>query len=601
MAEIIDNIVYGCMGTGSRGEDIVARIHNIGALAVQSGGIPACKISGGNGYGHILAFACGNLYLCGVEEVYGRFFNLVLYIVFSVRPADIELGEEVAVLVALVGHPYCGCNVARLRIIDLYGGYLLRVGDVGKALAEGEYNLVCVVPCLACLGRTYGSRGVGALGVYYRVEITGLVILVADIDAFCLNYVVIGEIVCRIPAERIVEGCYGIKIGILLLAHVDRRGREAVVVYICIGEAAGGVHFAGKHVGNALILIVVGYAAEAYGVDLVPAALFNEVAELHCIRRNDEHNYLCALLFSQLNESEFVGRECKRIFGIGSRVHLIVVAFAAAASENYDAGSGVFIYGPAVRYRIAGSNLGNDIFISFPRSCRTAAPAAAARRACHGARELVGRYGVVYCDAADTVERVLKSDLGVPVGALSLAASGPAVARNYAGVSAGHIVCVPAEERHVAARRRLVQGKRIVIVLQERKALFALPYGVRTKSLCIRIDSIMIHLMRSTGKIYPSGFALDNGVFNLLYPIMIDRTVVYSEESVDPADGQIGLCNSVGHRREGEERSCRCGYAAKQLLMLLEFHLVFSLLLRKFFYNPQLLFALRNYRFCQNV
>ena len=183
------------MGACGSSEDIFAFVKDIGAFAVQSGGIPACKVPGGNGDLHFFAISRGNFYLFGVEEVYGGLFYLVLLVVFGVGPAHIQLRKEVAVLFAVVGHPYGRGDVARLLIIDYHVKDLLGVVQIREALAEGEHDFVCVVPRLADFRRTYGSRGVGAFGVCHRIEVAGLIVLIAHIYALCLYDVVVCVVV----------------------------------------------------------------------------------------------------------------------------------------------------------------------------------------------------------------------------------------------------------------------------------------------------------------------------------------------------------------------------------------------------------------------
>ena len=227
------------MCTVADGEVVVTGIQNVaalGACGVVSRGIPAGHILHISGDGHGLGSAGGEL--CGlavVQQLNSGFLHTMLFVVVGVGQADIQLHNILAGHAAGVGDGHFGGDGLVLKVhIQIIQS--LGEGGVGQAVAERISNLIVIVPSAA----GGGAHGGGSVALVHNgVKVTGLIVLVADVDVFCLD-------------NGIIHLNIGVGIGPLQVAEVLCSGRVCVLDRISIGQMAGGVDITGEDVGHAV-------------------------------------------------------------------------------------------------------------------------------------------------------------------------------------------------------------------------------------------------------------------------------------------------------------------------------------------------------------
>ncbi len=198
-------VVYRRVRAGCRSEQIVALVKHVSAGTVQSRRVPACKVSGW--YGNLYSFRLASLYayLFGVKEVNRRLFNLVVYIVLSIRSVYVELSKEITVFRTVVCNPDRCSRFTVFGKVDLNVKYFLRVGNIGKALTESKYYFVRVIPRFT--GRRTGSRFSIIRSVYYGIVVAGLVIFVTYVNAFRFYYIIVGKVGYIAGSSKKVAPC----------------------------------------------------------------------------------------------------------------------------------------------------------------------------------------------------------------------------------------------------------------------------------------------------------------------------------------------------------------------------------------------------------
>ena len=502
--EVVDRFVRAVGG----GEEVVALVEDI-RLGV--GIVVAGEVFGRNGDLHFYRLVRADFCLFGVEEHDGGLFNEVVPVIFGVRLLYIQLREEVAVFIGVVGDGDGGGDVAVFAQVDGDVRHFLRVIEIRDAVAEGVDDLFVVIPGGAvggaCRGRSVERR------VGDAVVIAGLIILVADVDAFRLDDVIAAAV--RRAAETGGAGSAGIDrfvrptgifahfcvyfadVHIFIAAEVHHRGSGHVFISVCIGQGAGGVVFAGEHLHDADALIVVDDAHVADGVYFVRAA-FGDVADLHGVAGVEEDDDRIAGVLGGVYHGELVFGEGQRVFirrfaceVRGACARFIGVRFACAAGKHDDTDA-VFL---GLRHLLA--PVGRDVD-----------PGACICRAERCIRIPVGRYlaHLIVCQVAGAGDvTVVVGDGGVAETA-ALRVVGEDVVVNILHLLVEREACV--DERLVkvlpvgvarlqVARRlhvrlpgrraeqgnalRLIEGQRVVVVLHHDEALAALFDG---KVLC---------------------------------------------------------------------------------------------------------------------
>ena len=175
------------MGAVADGKVVVTCIQNVAALGtggVVGRGIPAGHILHIGGDGHGLGSAGGELSgLAVVQQLDSGFLDAVFLVVVGVGQADIQLHNILAGHAAGVGNGHFSGDslvlMVHIQIIQSLGE-----GGVGQTVAERISNLIVIVPSAA--GGGAHSGGSVAL-VHNGVKVTGLIVLVADVDVFCLD------------------------------------------------------------------------------------------------------------------------------------------------------------------------------------------------------------------------------------------------------------------------------------------------------------------------------------------------------------------------------------------------------------------------------
>ena len=154
-------------------------------------------------------------------------------VVVGVGQADIQLHNILAGHTAGVGDGHFGGDGLVLKVhIQIIQS--LGEGGVGQAVAERISNLIVIVPSAA----GGGAHGGGSVALVHNgVKVTGLIVLVADVDVFCLD-------------NGIIHLNIGVGIGPLQVAEVLCSGRVCVLDGIGIGQMTGGADRTGENVGH---------------------------------------------------------------------------------------------------------------------------------------------------------------------------------------------------------------------------------------------------------------------------------------------------------------------------------------------------------------
>ena len=169
--------------------------------------------------------------LAEAYELNGGLFDLVVDVILCIRGGKVDLHGFLAVHVAGIGNG--NGDVVALLAVFVHTGFHLHIavleGGVREAVTEGESNLLAVL-----LGIVAGI----AL-THNGVKVTGLVIFVANVDAFLIDHIGRGLI-----------GHLTVKIGILQCQIVVHGRGGKIVVAIDVHERAGRIHNTGQNIGH---------------------------------------------------------------------------------------------------------------------------------------------------------------------------------------------------------------------------------------------------------------------------------------------------------------------------------------------------------------
>ena len=269
------NVLHSLMCTVADGKVVVTGIENVAALGtgrVVSRGIPACHVLHICGDGHSLGGTGRKLGgLAVVQQLNSGFLHTMLFVIIGVGQADIELhniltGDAAGVL---DGHVRGDGLVFQVNIQVIEG--LLKRG-VGQTVTERISNLIVIVP--SAVGG--GAHGGGSVALVHNgVKVTGLIVLVADVDVFCLD-------------NGIIHLNIGVGIGPLQVAEVLCSGRVCVLDGIGIGQMTGGADRTGENVGHTVEAVA---ARQTDLQDGINADVVLDLLHLHgagIIQQNDD-------------------------------------------------------------------------------------------------------------------------------------------------------------------------------------------------------------------------------------------------------------------------------------------------------------------------
>ena len=160
------------------GEVVIARIEDVALCAV--GVIGREEVAG-----HIdrdsLGCTCGHVDFVIAQQLDRGLFDVVLLVVVGVRGLCVQLHRSLAVPVAGIAHRDSRRKGVGVAVVVQFVKVVLIV-RVGQTVAEGEADLLGVVPAV---GRGFGAnRGIGVALTEDGVLVAGLVVAVADVDAF---------------------------------------------------------------------------------------------------------------------------------------------------------------------------------------------------------------------------------------------------------------------------------------------------------------------------------------------------------------------------------------------------------------------------------
>ena len=318
------------MCTVADGEVVVTGIQNVaalGACGVVSRGIPAGHILHISGDGHGLAGTGGEL--CGlavVQQLDSGLLDAVFLVVVGVGQADIQLHNILAGHAAGVGDGHFGGDSLVLKV---HMQIIQSLGEsgVGQAVAERISNLIVIVPSAA----GGGAHGGGSVALVHNgVKVTGLIVLVADVDVFCLD-------------NGIIHLNIGVGIGPLQVAEVLCSGRVCVLDRISIGQMARGVDITGEDVCHAVEAVA---ARQTYLQDGVNAVIVLNLLYFHRTGVVQQHNDLAAVggfgVNGSLNQVALVIGQAQRVslVQVLGRVHTggagVVAAVFRGGTGNRD-------------------------------------------------------------------------------------------------------------------------------------------------------------------------------------------------------------------------------------------------------------------------
>ena len=203
--------------------------------------------------------------LAVANDLHGGFFHGVLLFVVAVGGLHIQLHDRFTADAAGVFHRD-SCSEHILIGVIAHAVQRLLKGCIGQTVAKGVGDLSGIIPA-AAKGRTCRAGGTGS-GIQDRILITGLVVLVANVDALRLR--------CRIGnMQRGIRDNTGVQhlvhvapLGNVLALGVCSRGGQRVSC-IGVGQVAGGIFLAGQQVGDTLKAALAGVADPQTGVHVV--------------------------------------------------------------------------------------------------------------------------------------------------------------------------------------------------------------------------------------------------------------------------------------------------------------------------------------------
>ena len=223
-------------------------------------------------------------------------------VIVGVGQADIQLHNILAGHAAGVSDGHFGGDGLVLKVhIQIIQS--LGEGGVGQAVAERISNLIVIVPSAA----GGGAHGGGSVALVHNgVKVTGLIVLVADVDVFCLD-------------NGIIHLNIGVGIGPLQVAEVLGSGRVCVLDGIGIGQMTGGADRTGENVGHAVETVA---ARQAHLQDGVNAVIVLNLLYFHRTGVVQQHNDLVAVGGFGVNGSL---NQVVLVIGQAQRVSLVQV------------------------------------------------------------------------------------------------------------------------------------------------------------------------------------------------------------------------------------------------------------------------------------
>ena len=244
------NVVDGVMCVAAGGQVVVAVHDDVGlrVLAVVGGKLPLL-----DGDDHSLAFAGGEqLRLCEARQLHAGRLDAVLPVILAVGLLEVDLHDLLAGSGAIVGDLHAHI-VHRVRTgAGLLHG-VIGIAEVGVALAVAEG--------IADRGRVV--KGAGFRRAHDVILIAALRVAVAQVDALLIHHVpavlLLGAVVVHRRRRALVR----------LGAEVGQGGVLVVIRPEGRGEAAGGVHLAGKDVADRVHADLAGGADPQRGVHAV--------------------------------------------------------------------------------------------------------------------------------------------------------------------------------------------------------------------------------------------------------------------------------------------------------------------------------------------
>ena len=321
------NVVDSIVGIGGSGQVVSTLVQNVGLCAVSIVGsqITLVDLNGKN-----LGRAGSQLFgLAKAHQLHCGLLDLVVDVILGIGRGQVDLNGLLAFHVTGVGNLY-GNVIALLAVLVGAGGnghIAVLEGGVGQTVTEGKGNFLAIL----------GIIVTGITLTHNRVKVSGLVVLVAYVDAF-LVYHVGGSLI----------GHLAVKVRVLQRQVVVHCGGRQVVVAVGIHQAAGGVNLAGQDIGNRIGTGNAQAADPQAGIHIVV------VQEVHLqgvggVDQNDDAGDLAFLLqavsICHQCPLSVIQRQVVELGGHTVAVHIAgecaVIALAAHAGEGDDDGIAV--------------------------------------------------------------------------------------------------------------------------------------------------------------------------------------------------------------------------------------------------------------------
>ena len=321
-----EDVVDRLMGAVADGKVVVAGVQHPGALGpVGLDGvlIVARGIAGVEDHGDFLGGA--GLQDTGLAEA-DQLQRGLLQPAGGVRSLHIELDHVLAGNVAGVGDLHNGLALA--ADLEVNALELLLEGGVGQAVAEGVGNLGGVVP-----GAGDGARvGVGIALAEDRVLVTGLIVLVALVDALGLHQIGVAAVIEGDAA--VAEGVPGVEVN----AEVHHRGGGDGADGVGVGQLAGRRDVAGEHVGQAQAAVHAQIADPEEGVHI---RILLELFNFHGAGGVEQDDELAAVLLGHGDHIALVAGQGQRTLKAvavhgGDHVGMVVGGFGVVAGDEHD-------------------------------------------------------------------------------------------------------------------------------------------------------------------------------------------------------------------------------------------------------------------------
>ena len=331
------NIVQCIMGIFANGQVVIAIGQDIAACAVMGGGIIAGQqvlvhrdgdCFGSTG-GQFLRFAEA----CQLD---GGFLNAVLALVIAVRGLCVQLHNGLTGHIAGVRH---GNFRGDLVIAHIHAVQLLVKRGVGQAITEGVLHFIGVIPGRSAFQCANRSGGVAL--AHNGIGVTGLIVTVANVDAFGLEGHVLSVLILT---DRGVDLVHVGKLRGTGAGVYSGRGGEGIG-RVSIGQMAGGVDRTFQDLSHARKALMARVTDEQDGV-----GVGDDVLHLHLVGAVQQDNDLVKVLADHFQQVALVLVQGQTADGGAVSVDVVhqnVLTFGALACEHDDGGIFVII-GPGV-------------------------------------------------------------------------------------------------------------------------------------------------------------------------------------------------------------------------------------------------------------